>query len=315
LAIGTFLSNANDATRLSREDEARILSLEIEKTALRQTIDKQKRELESEQATSATHAQKVKELSDTVAEYRQKEQLAFLLERVGTEAKSALLASPGLRSEFTSAESRKLFAMSVDIRRSTDLMLKARSPHAFARFITALCDRLMAIVRDHHGVVDKFTGDGILCFFPEFFSGEDAGYRALAVADACHRTFQAQYRAARSSFHSVLNDVGLGIGIDYGECHFVQVAGSLTIVGAPVVYACRLSGAPAGTTLLNQPAYEAISQRHGGYVLLKESTIDVKHEGTLVAYTAELSRADFALKPPPWAARAAEIETSTTHQT
>jgi len=38
----------------------------------------------------------------------------------------------------------------------------------------------MNIVRKHFGVVDKFTGDGILCFFPEFFCGLDAGYYALA---------------------------------------------------------------------------------------------------------------------------------------
>ncbi len=90
--------------------------------------------------------------------------------------------------------------------------------------------------------------------FPEFFSGKDAGYYALAAADACHATFEKHYRAHRNSFRSVLKDVGLGIGVDYGECHLVLVAGNLTIVGSPVVYACRLGGAPAGLTLLNQPA-------------------------------------------------------------
>jgi hypothetical protein len=78
------------------------------------------------------------------------------------------------------------------------------------------------------------------------------------------------------------------------------VAGNLTIVGSPVVYACRLGGAPAGYTLLNQPAFEIISERHGGRVLLEETSIEIKHEGVLVAYAASLSRSTFALSPPAW---------------
>jgi class 3 adenylate cyclase len=158
----------------------------------------------------------------------------------------------------------------------------------------------MDVVRNNNGVVDKFTGDGILCFFPEFFSGRDAGYYALAAADECHRTFDKHYRARRNSFRSVLRDIGLGIGVDYGDCHLVQVAGSLTIVGSPVVYACRLGGAPAGMTLLNQPAYEVISERHGGLVLLDETSIEIKHEGVLVAYAAKLSRRDYEAVAPAW---------------
>jgi len=98
----------------------------------------------------------------------------------------------------------------------------------------------------------------------------------------------------------VLKDIGLGIGVDYGECHLVQVAGGLTIVGAPVVYACRFGGAPAGKTYLNQPAYGAISKKHGGLVLLDETSIEIKHEGVLVAYTATLSRGDYKPAQPAW---------------
>jgi hypothetical protein len=37
-----------------------------------------------------------------------------------------------------------------------------------------------------------------------------------------------------------LKDTGLGIGIDFGATRLVQMAGGLSVVGAPVVYACRL---------------------------------------------------------------------------
>jgi class 3 adenylate cyclase len=139
--------------------------------------------------------------------------------------------------------------MSIDIRRSTELMLKARSPEEFASFITTLSTELMKIVMESYGVFDKFTGDGVLAFFPEFYSGPEAASYAIATADKCHAAFARHYRTFRKSFTSVLTEIGLGIGIDYGSVHLVQLGRGLTVVGTAVVYACRLSGAPAGGTL------------------------------------------------------------------
>jgi class 3 adenylate cyclase len=281
-------------------DQEKVRSLQDEIRRLEDNLTKTATALQKEKDTAAGHKEREAKLSSALSELETNQQLAFLLDRVSPEAANVLLDSEALRKEFLGDEARPLFAMSVDIRRSTDLMLKARTPQAFALFITKLCRDLMDVVLSHNGVVDKFTGDGILCFFPEFFSGKDAGYYALAAASACHATFAKHYQAHRNSFTSVLKDVGLGIGVDYGDCHLVQVAGSLTIVGSPVVYACRLGGAPAGITLLNQPAYEVISERHGGHVLLEETSIEIKHEGDLVAYSATLARATFVPSPPAW---------------
>lgn len=300
IIVGGGSSDSVITNPLYYRDQEKVRSLENEIRKLQDNLKKMAGDLKQEKDTAAGHKERETKLNTTLSELTKKQQLAFLLDRVSPEAADVLLDSERLRNEFLGADPRPLFAMSVDIRRSTDLMLKARTPQAFATFITKLCNDLMDVVRSHHGVVDKFTGDGILCFFPEFFSGEDAGYYALAAADACHSTFNRHYRAHRNSFRSVLQDVGLGIGVDYGDCHLVQVAGNLTIVGSPVVYACRLGGAPAGTTLLNQPAYEIISDRHGGRVLLEETSIEIKHEGVLVAYSATLSRANFVPSPPAW---------------
>ena len=190
--------------------------------------------------------------------------------------------------------------MSVDIRRSTELMLQARQPDQFARFITTLCNDLMSEVKDSFGVVDKFTGDGILAVFPEFFSGADAPYRAVTVASRCHEVFARNYRAFRSSFRSVLMNVGLGIGIDYGTLHFVQIAGGLTVVGQPVVFACRLAGCPPGKTLLNQPAYERVSEGFSGNIFAKETELDIKHQGPVLAYEITLNQLPYEPRVPDW---------------
>ena len=300
-AVKYFLKEADEEAR------RRAAELHEEIRQLRETVDSHAKEASAARADAASKAKALGDMQAALETLQKKEQFAFLLARVSEEARGALLARGDLRAKFFDDEPKALFAMSVDIRRSTDLMLKARDPKAFAAFITDLCDRLMGIVQTHRGVVDKFTGDGILCFFPEFFSGPDAGYLAIAAADACHAAFSSHYRASRHLFQSVLSDIGLGIGIDYGNCQLVQVAGSLTIVGPPVVYACRLGGAPAGRTLLNQAAYEEICSVHGARVLSAETTIDIKHEGNLVAYTAKLNPHAYEPKLPDWLATAPAV--------
>jgi class 3 adenylate cyclase len=190
--------------------------------------------------------------------------------------------------------------MSVDIRRSTDLMLKARRPQAFAQFITTLCVSLANIVWEHHGIFDKFTGDGILAFFPKFHTGADAGYWAVKAADASHKTFAKVYKKHHHCFTCVPQGAGLGIGIDYGTTHLVTVSGNLTVVGTPVVYACRLGGAPARMTLLNQRAYEQIRRKHGPYCRFERTELEVKGEGKLLAYSVSLHEPAYKPKIPGW---------------
>jgi class 3 adenylate cyclase len=155
-------------------------------------------------------------------------------------------------------------------------------------------------VKECYGVFDKFTGDGILAFFPEFFSGPDAAFYAIQAASRCHVMFENKYREFRTSFSAILNDVGLGIGIDYGLANLAQMAGGLTVVGVPVVYACRLGGAPAGKTLLNQPAFEKITERLSTICFVRETELDLKHEGRALAYEVTLNTSRYMPQPPIW---------------
>ena len=267
---------------------------------LRKDYAEQANALSKEKAGSQEQQRRIQQLESTLAQLSAKERLGFLLNRVHVDAQKRLLESEEFQNKFLGNPSCKAFVMSVDIRRSTELMLKARAPEEFASFMTTLCLRLTHIIVESFGVFDKFTGDGVLAFFPDFYSGGEAPYRVVAVADACHEAFQKHYYDSRRSFTSVLKDVGLGIGVDYGTVHLVQVADGLTVVGEPVVYACRLSGAPPHTTLLNQPAYEVISEKCGAFCFVDETELNIKHEGAMVAYQVRLNNRTHVPMKPEW---------------
>ena len=274
--------------------------LEEEILQLTRQLDAQTKALLEEQQEAGAVREKFTAALGTLEELQAKQAMTSIIGRIDPAAEQVLLDASDLRAAFLTEGPCQAFVVSVDLRRSTDLMLKAREPQLFAQFIRGLCDSLRDIIVSEQGVFDKFTGDGVLAFFPEFYSGEDAAFRAVRAAEECHKAFRVHYQRNYSSFHSVLKDVGLGIGIDHGVIHLVRVGGEITVVGTPVVYACRMSGAPAGTTLLNQPAYEEVVGRFSAYCSIQETEIEIKHEGVHVGYLVRLSGRQYEPGPPAW---------------
>jgi len=279
---------------------ARTRELEKQINDLRTQRDAQATAWKTEKSGSEKKEKEIKKLQTTVDQLEEKERLSFLLHRVNQKAQALLLKSKEFQKEFVQSAGIEAYVVSVDIRRSTELMLKARKPDLFALFITTLSVEMMEHIKNCYGIFDKFTGDGVLAFFPEFYSGRDAGYRSITAAAQCHEAFRRIYRDFRKSFNSVLTDVGLGIGIDYGLINIVQMAGGLTVVGAPVVYACRMAGGPAEKTLLNQPAFEKISEKFSANVFIRETEIDIKHEGRTLAYEVCPNGSVFQPSKPNW---------------
>lgn len=253
--------------------------------------------------SETSKAEVQKRLSDILEineELRKKEDLRHLLDRVHVSAQKLLIEDEAFRARLTAGEECDAFVMSVDIRRSTELMLKAREPARFAEFITGLSEELFSAVIDNNGVFDKFTGDGILAFFPTEFTGKDSGYFAMRCAAQCHRIFDKVYRSSRRSFSSVLKGVGLGIGVDFGRVRLLKVAEGLTVVGAPVVYACRLSGAPAGKTYVNQPAIDLLEDNYRKHLSIEERSMEIKHEGEIIAYQVAPNHLNYQPSDPDW---------------
>jgi hypothetical protein len=245
-------------------------------------------------------AKEVKEYKETLEKIRTKDSLNHLLYKVNEDAGKMLFQSNDFGQLFTGTNECNAFVMSIDIRRSTELMLKAKDADLYAEFVTGLCIKLEEIILNNYGVFDKFTGDGILAFFPDFYSGKDSGYLTIKSAVECHQFFESYYKLQRQCFTSILTDVGLGIGIDFGETRFVRIGRDLTIVGIPVVYACRMSDAKAGQTLLNQGAFDEIFPKYQQCCQYQETALVTKNEGKILAYEISLIDEKKNITKPNW---------------
>jgi class 3 adenylate cyclase len=244
---------------------------------------------------------RVDNILESVRSLKKAEESEYIAKRISAEAGNGLACNEEALNLFRGATAQEAFVISIDLRGSTSLMLKAKTPKDFANFLDELCKTIEQVVKANHGVFDKFTGDGVLAFFPKFFSGEDAGYYVLKTAIQCHSEFQRIYKKYRVSFTSVPVNAGFGVGVDFGNVHFLSIADGLTVVGIPVVYACRLGGAAAGLTLLNQPAYDEIKKRGFYDFMLIEDELEFKGEGPMLAYRVDGEPAiDPNVKPPGW---------------
>lgn len=284
----------------SPELQRKLRELETKLTQLNADVTDKARALKELEAGSAEKDDAIRALEQTITQLSETQRLAHLLARVEPAAQRQILESPVFREAFNRDEPCDAYVMSIDIRRSTDLMLKARDPRLFAEFLLGLTRTLRRIILLNHGIFDKFTGDGVLAFFPTFYSGKDAGLLVLQAAKEAHSAFHAHYDAHRHCFLTIRRDVGLGIGIDFGRVQIVQIESEFTVVGTPVVYACRMAGADAGQTLANQPAFEQLSAAHSVVCDFRAVDLEIKHEGPTLAYAARLNGRPYVVSPPDW---------------
>lgn len=281
---------------LDEDSSIKRIKLESEISSLKEQLRESYNELKK---ANSDKDKKIEEFKLLEEDLKSKEKISHIIPRICEEARELLLSDDNFKNLFKDGESCEAVVVSIDIRRSTELMLKARRPELFSKFITELSQKLSEIILINFGIFDKFTGDGILAFFPKFYSGEQAIVYALKAAEECHKIFKEHYETSRECFNVFIKDVGLGIGIDYGNVTLVNTRNELTVVGIPVVYACRMGGAKAGQTLLNQPAKEEIHRLCENYIKVTDSEINIKNEGNALAYIVELHES-FQTEKPDW---------------
>jgi class 3 adenylate cyclase len=280
-----FLGSASFDSKLRLEEEINSLKKQLSE-AIKEVTDRTE--------------EKQGEINKLKADIKQKEKINHILPRIHESAREKLMQDEKFKEEFKDSRVCNAVVISIDIRRSTELMLKARKPELFSEFVTELTSALSKVVIENLGIFDKFTGDGILAFFPKFYSGESAILRAINAAQKCHEVFTEHYNNCRKNFNVFIKDVGLGIGMDYGEVSLVNSRNELTVVGIPVVYACRMSSANAGETILNQPAHEELESQSVSDLKIVETEINIKNEGRALAYKVEKLREFKNLQKPIW---------------
>ena len=126
-------------------------------------------------------------------------------------------------------------------------------------FLNGYFRRMVDIVLDHGGNVDKFQGDGLLVAFGAPEPMEDSASRALAAAREMHAEVERM-----NSERARLGDlpIEVGIGLDTGWV----VAGNVgserrleyTLIGVPVNNAAFLSKQRPASVLLSQSTYRAL---------------------------------------------------------
>lgn len=232
-------------------------------------------------------------------EDRNRKEKTGLYYRIEREAHS-LLTQQDFLHHFRGVAS-DAFVMAIDIRRSTDLMLNATSAESYVDFMCALEKRLKDAVLRNHGIVDKFTGDGLIAHFPPFYAGEDAGILCLRAATECHQEFSRVYADKRGCFRVVLSNIGLGIGIDFGTVHFTVTGQELIAVGTPVVYACRLASVDGGCTVMNEQAARHVLEKYPElHISNRPMKVSLKHQGECCATQVTPIAVRLTARDPSW---------------
>jgi adenylate cyclase len=120
------------------------------------------------------------------------------------------------------------------------------------------------VIREHHGIVDRFLGDAVMAFFNVPIKHDDHVLRAVNAA------FQIQEGVMR--INATLNGVfvlGVGIGIATGTALTTNMGSTdcsdYTMVGDSINIASRLQEQAApGEVLVTEDVYKAISAAFPG---------------------------------------------------
>jgi class 3 adenylate cyclase len=162
----------------------------------------------------------------------------------------------------------QMVVVAFDIRKSTAVMREAVHFVLFASAIGEFVEKAREEIRLAQGWWDKFTGDGLLAYWPYKTGPRQTPAEAANTAfDVCARLLtrfaEVVVPLLRRNSRNFAAGIGLSIGVDAGPTYMVKMAGDLTIVGFPVVGAVRMvAAADSWEIIVNSYLGEFIERRH-----------------------------------------------------
>ncbi|MBC8076284.1 MAG: hypothetical protein H7Y32_09445, partial [Chloroflexales bacterium] len=173
-------------------------------------------------------------------ERQEQERLRSVFQRYVSPVVAERLLNAG--PQFGQPTERTVAVLFADIRGFTELTERL-GPHVLVervlnRYFTAMTEALL----NYEGTIDKFLGDGVIGVFGSPISRPDDAQRALLASVRMQQAFA----ALRVAWHEELGlDVGMGIGISYGQAVVGNIGSDqrldYTLIGDVVNTANRLS--------------------------------------------------------------------------
>jgi len=146
-------------------------------------------------------------------------------------ARELLSASSTLQDE------REVVVLFLDIRNFTTFS-ESRSPKEVVDFLNTLFEELVDVIESHHGIVNKFLGDGMMAVFGAPEDDRDASEHA------CRASLEAVDRVKRLGHQEKIPPTSLSIGLHRGRALTGTVGTSsrqeYTVIGDTVNTAARI---------------------------------------------------------------------------
>lgn len=149
-----------------------------------------------------------------------------------------------------------------DIRGFTS-MSEQLNPEIVVQILNEYFADMTPIVFDHHGLLDKFMGDGMMALFGVPYPSDDAASNAVSAAVAMQRGMAALNEDLRTLG---LSEVAIGIGINTGTVTVGYIGSrertDYTAIGDAVNLAARLEKrAEPGQIIISRSTFDAIGDK------------------------------------------------------
>jgi len=190
---------------------------------------------------------------DNARQYEQSEFLRQVFEaHVNKQVTDYVLTRSGRTLRFLPGERREVTMLNSDIAGFSSLT-QSMDAEELVRFLNEYFQRMIRVVLDHGGNIDKFQGDGMLVVFGAPNPMDDHAERALHAALAMVREID---RFNRELIDSGKSAIAVGMGLDTGEVVAGHVGSDdrmeFTLIGVPVNNSAYLSKVRPARVLMSE---------------------------------------------------------------